>query len=335
MVENNSKMIAVVIPCYKVSDHIFQVLAGIGDEVHVIFVVDDACPERSGALVEDACADPRVRVIYHWENQGVGAATLTGFLAAIEAGADVVVKVDGDGQMDPALIPDLVAPILAGEADYAKGNRFYDLEGLHVMPKVRLFGNAILSFMTKLSSGYWDIFDPTNGYIAIHADIVRHLPIEKISKRYFFETDMLFRLNVMRAVVVDVPMDARYGEEVSNLRISAVVGDFLAKHLRNFFKRIFYSYYLRDMSVASIELPAGVSLFLFGLVFGLSHWIESWRNGVPTTSGTVMLGALPVLMGLQLILAFLGYDIASVPHRPIHKAQRRTAYAGQKKSAPR
>src|ERR1035437_7322013 len=140
---------------------------------------------------------------------------MTGYRAAFSEGAAVIVKLDGDGQMDPWLITNLIAPILAREADYTKGNRFFDLEEIRSMPGIRLFGNAILSFMTKLSSGYWDLFDPTNGYTAIHADGGRHLPFHKISNRYFFETDILFRLNLLRAVVVDIPMSAKYGSEVS------------------------------------------------------------------------------------------------------------------------
>src|SRR5690606_32052229 len=135
-----------------------------------------------------------------------------------------------------ALLPALVAPILAGDADYTKGNRFFDLAQIGRMPPIRIIGNAILSFMSKLSCGYWDMFDPTNGYTAIHARMARILPFEKISRRYFFETDILFRLNTFRAVVVDVPMDARYGEEVSGLRISRILGEFLFKHLRNLSK---------------------------------------------------------------------------------------------------
>jgi dolichol-phosphate mannosyltransferase len=320
--QNVSTDVIVVIPCYKVSAHILGVIQMIGSEVDTIFVVDDCCPEKSGALVENACADSRVRVIYHEINQGVGGAVLTGYRAAIEAGADVIVKVDGDGQMDPSLIPAFVAPIMAGEADYTKGNRFFDLEEIRAMPKVRLLGNAVLSFMTKLSSGYWDLFDPTNGYTAIHADVSRYLPFEKISRRYFFETDMLFRLNTLRAVVIDVPMDAKYGDEVSNLKISKIIGEFLIKHVRNFVKRIFYNYYLRDMSLASIELPLRVLLFISGSGFGIYHWANSLNKGVTTPAGTVMLAALPILMGSQLILAFLGYDIASVPRRTFHVLRR-------------
>lgn len=311
--------IAVVIPSYKVTSHVLGVIASIGPEVSRIYAIDDHCPDESGNYIASHCQDPRVTIIRHSVNQGVGGAVMSGYRAAIDDGADVIVKIDGDGQMDPALIPDFIGPIILGEADYTKGNRFFDLEEIRTMPSIRLFGNAILSLMTKLSSGYWDLFDPTNGYTAVHADVARHLPFAKISRRYFFETDMLFRLNILRAVVVDIPMNAKYGNETSNLRISRVAGEFLVKHIRNFLKRIFYNYYLRDLSLASIELPLGLALFVFGASYGGWHWLAAAREGMVTPAGTVMLSALPVLMGLQLILSFLAYDIASVPQRPRHK----------------
>jgi glycosyltransferase involved in cell wall biosynthesis len=318
-------LIAVVIPSYKVTRHITDVISNIPAFVWRIYVVDDACPEGSAQFVENHVTDDRVRILRHTENQGVGGAVMTGYRAAIADGATIMVKIDGDGQMDPSLIQYFVDPILSEEADYAKGNRFFNLEKIGTMPPARLFGNAVLSLMAKLSTGYWDLFDPTNGYTAIHADIARQLPFEKISRRYFFETDILFRLNTLRAVVVDIPMDARYEEEVSNLKISKVVGEFLIKHARNFSKRIFYNYYLRDLSLASIELPLGLILFMFGSLFGGWHWISAVREGTTTPAGTVMLSALPILMGLQLILAFLGYDISSVPRRKMHRKKTRGA----------
>jgi glycosyltransferase involved in cell wall biosynthesis len=316
--------IAVVIPSYKVTRHILGVITSIGPEVSRIYVVDDKCPDGSGELVRSQCQDPRVTIIMHEVNQGVGGAVITGYRAAIADGARVIVKIDGDGQMDTSLIPSFVAPILAGEADYTKGNRFFNLEQIGAMPPVRLIGNALLSLMTKVSSGYWDLFDPTNGYTAIHADAARYLPFDKISKRYFFETDMLFRLNTLGAVVADVPMDAVYGDEVSNLKVSRIVTEFAAKHVRNFTKRLFYNYYLRNMSLASIELPLGLFLLAFGTIYGITHWLRSAQHDVATPAGTVMMAALPVIMGVQLVLAFLAYDIASVPRRPLHK---KTCYA--------
>ena len=311
--------IAVVIPSYRVSRSVLDVIRRIGPEAASIYVVDDACPEQSGERVSSDCRDPRVRVIRHSSNQGVGGAVMTGYRAAMDDGADIVVKLDGDGQMAPELLPTIVTPLLAGEADYAKGNRFFDLDGLSSMPAVRLWGNAILSILSKLSTGYWNVVDPTNGYTAIHASVLRRLPLQKISRSYFFETDVLFRLNTLRAVVVDVPMDAVYGEEVSNLRVTRVLGEFLGKHLRNFAKRIFYNYFLRDVSIASFELPVGLGLLTFAIAFGGYHWARSANEGIATPTGTIMIAAVSLLMGLQFVLSFLQYDIASVPHRPIHR----------------
>lgn len=311
--------VAVVIPCYKVTGHVLGVIERIGPEVHGIFAVDDKCPVNSGAFIQQNCTDPRVQVVFNPENLGVGGAVMHGYRRAIEEGYDIIVKVDGDGQMDPRLLPGFIAPILSGEADYTKGNRFFDLEEIHQMPPMRIFGNAALSFLTKISSGYWQVFDPTNGYTAIHARVASYLPFDKISRRYFFETDMLFRLNTLRAVVVDVPMNAHYADEESNLKISKILPEFTVKHLRNFAKRIFYNYYLRDMSLASIELPLGLAMVLFGTVFGVLHWINSSVHQAYSSAGTVMLAALPIIAGLQLLLAFIGHDIASVPLKPLHK----------------
>lgn len=316
-------LIAVVIPSYKVTAHILKVIADIPKEIKKIYVVDDCCPDNSGDYVQKNCDDQRVVVLRNQKNQGVGGAVMAGYQAALRDGVDIIVKIDGDGQMDPDLIFDFIDPIIAGEADYTKGNRFFDLEEIHKMPKIRLFGNAVLSFMTKFSSGYWNLFDPTNGYTAIHRDVVKRLPFNKISQRYFFETDMLFRLNTLRAVVLDIPMDAKYGDEVSGLKISKILFEFLTKQCRNFLKRIFYNYYLRDMSAASIELPCGLALLLFGLIFGTSNWIHSMTTGTVSSSGTVMLSALPIIVGLQFILGFLAYDINSVPTRPIQLNHRK------------
>lgn len=310
------KKIYVVIPCYKVRNHILKVITAIGPEVVKIIVVDDGCPESTGQLVEQICEDPRVMVLYNPVNLGVGGAVLAGYKLASSCGADVIVKIDGDGQMDPSLISKFANPILAGKADYTKGNRFYNLDYILRMPKIRIFGNAFLSLLTKMSSGYWDLFDPTNGYTAIHADIAAQLPFNKISNSYFFESDMLFRLGTIRAVVRDIPMDAFYGEEKSNLRIARILPEFLQKHALNFLKRVFYSYYLRDVSLASLELPIGLMLLFFGIIFGIINWVESHIYGFSASSGTVMLSALSILMGTQLILAFLAYDISTVPKIP-------------------
>lgn len=309
--------IAVAIPCYKVRAHILDVVARMPPQVQRIYVVDDKCPQDSGRLVEQECRDPRVRVIFHDENQGVGGAVTTGYRAALEDGMDIVVKVDGDGQMEPALIPHFTRAIERGRADYTKGNRFYRPESLKGMPPIRLFGNAVLSFINKLSTGYWSIMDPTNGYTAIHAHVLRRLPLDKLEKRYFFETDMLYRLNTLRAVVHDVPMDAVYGDEQSSLRVSKVLPEFLWKHMDRFVRRYVYNYLLRDFNIGSLYSIMGMLLLVGGGLFGLVNWLLSNASGQPATSGTVMLAALPIIVGIQFVIAFLHYDVSHVPTEPL------------------
>jgi dolichol-phosphate mannosyltransferase len=305
--------IAVVIPAYKVGKKLEIVLSQITSEVDEIYVIDDACPGQSGAKSVANSQDSRIRLIVHEENLGVGGATLSGYRRAIESKADIIVKLDGDGQMNPKLIKQLVKPIVENEADYVKGNRFFNIEEVRAMPKIRILGNVILSFYSKLSSGYWNIFDPNNGFTAIHKDTLKVLPLEKISKRYFFESDMLFRLNLARAKVVDMPMTAVYDDEKSNLSIRRTVIEFPIKHIRNLVKRIAYSYFLRDFTLASVELLLGSLLCAFGLITGTYNWIHSASLQRPTTTGTLILVAMAILSGIQLILSFTSYDMQNVP----------------------
>jgi glycosyltransferase involved in cell wall biosynthesis len=326
--------VAVVIPCYKVRRHILGVIAGLGPVVDQIYCVDDKCPEDSGGLIEQSCADPRVRVVRHAENQGVGGATLTGYRAAIEGGADVLIKIDGDGQMDPDLIELFVAPIAEGRADYAKGNRFHNIEDTRGMPAVRVFGNACLSFVTKLSSGYWTVFDPTNGYTAIERTLARRIVERPVARRYFFESDMLFHLYMERAAVADVPMSSRYGDEESNLKIGKIFGSFAVSNLRNMFRRVIVQHYLRDFSLGSVELVLGLFAVLFGAAFGLIRWHNSVVSGQPATAGAVMLSAMPILLGFQLCLNALSYDIQSVPRTPRHPQLRALEAMEARRRAP-
>ena len=309
--------IHVVIPAYKVESQILALLPRIGKTVSKIWVVDDACPNGSGQLVAEKSKDERVRVLFHEENKGVGGAVITGYLAAIEAGAEIVVKIDGDGQMHPEDLPELVAPILAGRADYSKGNRFDSIEGLRVMPKIRILGNAGLSLISKLSSGYWSVNDPTNGYTAAHVKSLNRVGLHKLSNRYFFESDLLYRLNLVGAVVEDVPLPARYGDEKSNLKVSKVLFEFPYRHFKNYWKRIAYRFFLREWSVGSVELVAGLALTIFGLFFGLSSFFAAVSRDEATTAGQVTIASLAVILGFQLLLSFVSYDIQTEPRNPL------------------
>ena len=314
--------IAVVIPCYKVREKILSVIEKIPDMVSEIIVIDDHCPDLSGAHVRDSIYGKRVKLIFHKENMGVGGAVISGYDFAIENECEIVIKVDGDGQMNPTLIPLLLEPILSGKADYVKGNRFYSIESIKTMPKIRVFGNILLSFINKFSSGYWSIMDPTNGFTAIHIDALKLIPLNKLHKRFFFESDLLFRLYTVNAKVVDVFMEAIYEDEKSNLRIRKILFPYIMGHVTNFFKRIVYTYFLRDFNFASLCLTLSIPLLLSGFLFGFYQWFLGISNQIPSTAGAVMITALLLITGFQLLLSFFNYDITNFPSEPIQKPKK-------------
>ncbi len=311
--------VAVVIPTYRASNSVLDVISRIGAEVDLIIVVDDACPESSGLRVQAESGDSRVQVLFNSRNLGVGGAVVAGYRRALELGAQICVKLDADGQMDPALIPEFVAPIAAHEADYTKGNRFFHIRDVVAMPVVRLIGNASLSFLCKLSSGYWHVFDPTNGYTAIHADCLREVELDKLERRYFFESDLLFRLHLVDAVVVDVPMRAVYGEERSGLNPFREVPRFARSHARNFLKRIFYEYFLRDFSLASVQLLGGLGLLAFAMVHGGLTWYTNFLRGVESPAGTIAVVSISAIVGFVLLQGFFAFDYSRIPRRVVHR----------------
>jgi glycosyltransferase involved in cell wall biosynthesis len=318
--------IAAVIPSYNVKPFILDVLARIPDYCDRVYVVDDKCPMESGRYVEEHNSDPRVTVIFNEENQGVGGAVLAGFRRAFEDGADICVKIDGDGQMDPGIMYRFTAPIANGDADYTKGNRFYSVYTVRQMPAIRLFGNAALSFLTKLSSGYWSLFDPTNGYIAIHRKAFTRLASLHVSKRYFFESDMLIHLRDIDAVIKNVPMEAVYGDERSGLHIRKIFSTFLFKNMRMFIRRVIYQYFLRDFNVASLNIVLFLLLTGFGVIFGGIKWMESLYSGVPTPAGTVMVAVLPIILGFQSLIFAVSIDVQSEPKVPLQNSSGSTPW---------
>ena len=315
----NNLKISVVIPTYKACDTICNVVSRIQSCVDKIYIIDDACPNSSGFHVEKHCKDTRVSVLKNQLNLGVGGATIRGYIEALKDGCNIVVKMDSDGQMNPEDLMKIMEPLLSGRADYAKGNRFYNIEDLVEMPRIRVFGNAILSLMCKVSSGHWHIFDPTNGYTAIHSTALQLLPLNKIEMRYEFETDILYHLGLIRGVVEDVPIKAQYRDEQSGIIIKKEIINFFKLHIKNSIKRVFYNYYLRDMSIASIQLPVGVFSLIFGVIFGINEWWGSVITGMPATPGTVMLAAFPILFGTQFLLYFIQNDINQMPRIPLQK----------------
>lgn len=315
-------LIAVVIPCYKVSKSVLSVISTIPDYISHIIVVDDACPENSGQLVQSNNTDPRTEVLFHAENGGVGAAVVTGYKRAMELGVQIVVKIDGDGQMDPTLIADLIKPIQISQCDYTKGNRFFDIRFLQQMPRIRLIGNAFLSLFNKVTSGYWNIMDPTNGFTAIETRTLSLLDLNKLERRYFFESDMLYHLGTIRAVVNDIPMQSRYADETSNLQIGLVLRQFPGKLLIRFCKRVFYSYFLRDFNAGTMLLTLSALMLAFSITYGGLHWYEGLVSGQASAPGVVMLAALPFLVGMHLLISAINWDIGNVPKTPLHPSLR-------------
>lgn len=311
-----SLSLAVVIPAYKARNAIEDVIRRIPATVAHVIVVDDACPEKTGLVVSESfAADGRVEVITNAVNRGVGGATKVGYMRALELGVNLVVKIDADGQMDPSIIPELIRPILSGEADYSKGNRFTRVSDLKSMPKVRVLGNAGLSFLTKASTGYWSVSDPTNGFVAISKSALESLELEKISDRYFFESDMLFRLGLQGSVVSEVRMAAHYADEKSNLSPVRSFFEFSWKHNINFFKRIMYRHFLREWTLVTFQLPASLVLLAFGGTLGVTTYLEAAARGVAVTAGQITTASLLTIVGFQLFLSAVSHDVLSEPRR--------------------
>ena len=312
--------IAVVIPAYRVESKLGVVLATMPSFVRDIIVVNDASPDKTAEIAADAALrDARIQLISHEKNQGVGGAMISGYKKALELGAQIIVKVDGDGQMNPADIPSLIAPLIEGKADFAKGNRFRDFRALTKMPFVRRIGNMGLSFLAKAASGYWSCFDPTNGFLALRSEVLNQLPLENIHRSYFFEISQLCQLYHLGAVIQDVPLPARYADEKSSLSIRKVLLEFPPRLLAAFARRIALHYFLYDFSMGSVYLLIGLPLLLFGLIFGSVEWVSYASRNVPAPTGTVMLATLPVILGIQLLLSAAAIDLQSVPREPISK----------------
>jgi dolichol-phosphate mannosyltransferase len=317
MIQNEVK-ISIVIPAFHAERYLAKVVDGIPGFVENIIIVDDCSKDNTLELaVHLASKNPKIKIIKHPSNQGVGGAMLSGYDLAYELKSDIIVKMDSDDQMDPNYIKMLIKPILRGEADYSKGNRFLNIKNLSSMPFLRRLGNLGLSFMTKAATGYWNIFDPTNGFTAIYRSIIPMLDKSRIAKRYFFETSMLLQLNLIRAVIKDVPIPSRYGKEDSNLSELKTIFEFPPRLIKGMLFRLWVQYFVQDFNLYSIFLLSGLFLFTFGIIFGAYHWIISAQAHVVTPTGTVMIAVLPVILGVQFLLQAISLDVQNVPKDPL------------------
>lgn len=304
--------VTVVVPAYDEAAHVGDVIGSMPEFVDHIVVVDDSSSDSTSEAAR-LRLDSRVIVLKTSQNLGVGGATKTGYLKSLELGSAIVVKMDGDGQMSPEYLTALLDPLIDNGYDYAKGNRFLAGESLSSMPRHRLFGNVVLTFMTKLASGYWHVFDPQNGYTAIKAEALRTIDLDRVHNRFFFENDMLVQLNFFRRRVIDVAIPARYGNERSKLNPLRVVVTFPVLLLLRFFYRVYQKYILRDFSPIALFLILGLALFGWGAGFGLYLWIETLGSTHLTPTGTIMLALLPLILGFQLLLQAIVLDIQETP----------------------
>ncbi|MBE7699551.1 glycosyltransferase family 2 protein [Oerskovia sp. Sa1BUA8] len=306
--------IAAVVPAYKEESMIRTVIDTMPDFVDHIVIVDDCSPDGTSEAAKSS-DDPRVVLIRHEVNKGVGGAIITGHRAAMERGADVDVVMAGDAQMDPSYLPDLLDQVTSGGFGFAKANRFFRPDSYVGMPRHRVFGNVVLSFMTKFASGYWHLFDPQNGYTAVRTSVLEKIDLDRVSERYSFENDLLIHLNVAGTSAVDVPIPAVYGNEVSSIRLGKVVPELMSLLFRGYWYRLWYRYVLWSFSPVALLLFMGMFLTFVGVAAGVWTIAATW-NSTPATAGTVLLAVTPFVLGVQMLVSSLQLDIQESPDKP-------------------
>jgi len=301
--------VAVVVPAYDEEALVGSTVSGIPAFVDRIIVVDDG--SKDGTAVRAQAADKRVEVIPHERNQGVGAAIVTGYRRAIAIGVDVTCVMAADGQMDPDDLETLVRAIAIGETDYAKANRLFTGQAWQLIPRTRYLGNAALSFMTKIASGYWHVADSQSGYTAVNLETLKLLDLDRIYRRYGFPNDLLVHLNVFNRRVRDYPSRPIYGVgERSGIRLRHVVPKISWLLLKGFFWRMGQKYVIRDFHPLILFYTLGILLFGVGMLLGIAEVVLRFL-GNPITSATIVLVALLVISGLQLLLFAMWFDMES------------------------
>lgn len=302
------RTIAVVIPAYQAERTIQKVILQIPAYVDWIIVIDDASTDTTLSAVKQI-SDPRICILHHNRNTGVGGAMVTGYQKAIELRADLIAKIDADGQMDPKYLARFARAAVRFKCDYVKANRFGHIDKLPTMPKLRLAGNLFLTFLTKFVSGYWNIFDPQNGYVMITHKMLKRLNLKSLARGYFFENSMLINLNIMRAKIAEIYIPAQYGGEESSMRLSHIIVTFPPKLLLGYLYRIYQKYVFRSLSPFALLSIFGIVTMLWGTVWGGISWWQSYTTRVPATTGTVILALLPLLLGWTSLLQALVLDI--------------------------
>jgi glycosyltransferase involved in cell wall biosynthesis len=305
-------------------------LDGIGPEIASIYLIDDGCPDSTGDRALRDHKDPRLVVLHNKRNLGVGGAMKRGYARALAGGAEIIVKLDADGQMDPSYIPRLIAPIVNGRADYAKGNRFAPPQlmppdasprALEAMPPARRAGNMTLSLLHKAATGYWRIGDPANGYTAIHSRALQEIGIEALADCFFFETDMLFRLNLVDAVVADVALPACYPGSGSSFRLRRVAPRFAVLTLNRFFRRLRAKYFGGRYNRGSVNLLAAATMMASAAGLGIGRWLEAFRGGAVVGATEAAMACL--LSGCAFLVAASLYDVGQAAREPLFRRDSR------------
>jgi glycosyltransferase involved in cell wall biosynthesis len=303
------RTVAVVVPAYNEEALVGSTVSGIPAFVDRIIVVDDGSKDETAVRAQNA--DKRVEVIPHERNQGVGAAIITGYRRAIAIGVDVTCVMAADGQMDPDDLETLVRAIAIDETDYAKANRLFTGQAWQLIPRTRYLGNAALSFMTKIASGYWHVADSQSGYTAVNLETLKLLDLDRIYRRYGFPNDLLVHLNVFNRRVRDYPSRPIYGVgERSGIRLRHVVPKISWLLLKGFFWRMGQKYVIRDFHPLILFYMLGIVLFAGGFSLGVAEVVLRIA-GNPIPSATIVLVALLVISGLQLLLFAMWFDMES------------------------
>ena len=308
--------ISVVLPCYNVSKYIETVIRNLPQDISNIIIVNDCSTDDTEQVINKLQSEfGNIIYLKHESNKGVGGAMITGFKKALQLNVDIVIKIDGDNQMDSLYIPALVKPIKEGKADVTKGNRFRDFRALRKMPLGRRIGNLGLSFCIKGASGYWNIFDPSNGFIAYSNETLKNMNFDKIHKRYFFESSMLIEMYYYNTVILDIPMIARYNDEISNLSVGRSLLEFPPKLFIAFIKRVLLKYFLFEFNIASVFILFGFPLLMTGLIFGIVKYIHYAGHNIPAPTGTVVIPTLLITLGFQLLLSAANFDVNNYPKK--------------------
>jgi len=308
----DGKRVAVVVPAYNEETLLPVTLAGIPDFVDRIYVVDDASKDGTAERAsESAARDPRVQVVAHERNRGVGAAIVTGYRRALADGMDVTCVMAADNQMDPADLASLVEPVAHGDVDYAKANRLFTGQAWQLIPRHRYLGNAVLSLLTKIASGYWHVADSQSGYTAIRLETLERLDLDRVYPRYGFPNDLLVHLNVVNARVRDVPSRPVYGVgERSGIKLRSVVPRISWLLVKGFFWRLREKYVIRDFH--PLVFFYGLGLLMSGAGLGLGIALIVLRAlGHGITAATGVLVALLLIFGSQFTLFAMWFDMES------------------------